>query len=82
MVCQRVAAIIGASGDNGDTPVVPLRAGGDYSGVLAFSRASTSHLDITNESILRDAAHSLAPAVPLLVTDAAGFLHAGTRRPA
>lgn len=76
-----VAVIIGASGGIGAALVAALRAGGGYSDVLAFSRASTPPLDITDETSLRHAAHSLAPAAPALVIDATGFLHDGTHRP-
>ena len=81
MTGQGVAVVIGASGGIGAALIAALRAGGTYSDVLAFSRASTPNVDITDEASLRDAAHSLAPAVPLLVIDATGFLHDGTHRP-
>lgn len=81
MIDKGMAVIIGASGGIGAALVAELRAGGSYSDVVAFSRASTPHLDITDEASIRDAADSLAPAVPLLVIDATGFLHDAAHRP-
>lgn len=76
-----MAVVIGAGGGIGAALVGALRAGGGYRDVAAFSRSGTLPLDITDEASIRDAAASLAPATPLLVIDATGFLHGGTHRP-
>lgn len=81
MTDERVAVVIGAGGGIGAALVGALRAGGGYRDVAAFSRSGTPPLDITDEASIRDAAASLAPAAPLLVIDATGFLHDGTHRP-
>jgi NAD(P)-dependent dehydrogenase (short-subunit alcohol dehydrogenase family) len=78
---ESVAVVIGAGGGIGAALVGALRAGGGYRDVAAFSRSGTLPLDITDEASIRDAAASLAPATPLLVIDATGFLHGGTHRP-
>jgi short-subunit dehydrogenase len=78
---ESVAVVIGAGGGIGAALVGALRAGGGYRDVAAFSRSGTLPLDITDEASIRDAAASLAPAAPLLVIDATGFLHDGTHRP-
>lgn len=81
MMDESVTAVIGAGGGIGAALVGAVRAGGGYRDVVAFSRAGTPPLDINDEVSLRDAAASLAPAVPLLVIDATGFLHGTTHRP-
>ena len=81
MTDESVAVVIGAGGGIGAALVGALRAGGGYRDVAAFSRSGTPPLDITDEASIRDAAASLAPAAPLLVIDATGFLHGGTHRP-
>jgi len=81
MTDESVAVVIGAGGGIGAALVGALRAGGGYRDVAAFSRSGTPPLDITDEASIRDAAASLAPAAPLLVIDATGFLHDGTHRP-
>ena len=81
MANESVAVVIGAGGGIGAALVRALRTGGGYGEVVAFSRSSAPPLDITEEASLRGAAASLAPAVPLLVIDATGFLHDATHRP-
>ncbi|MCX7371147.1 MAG: hypothetical protein NTW56_01690 [Alphaproteobacteria bacterium] len=76
-----MAVVIGAGGGIGAALFDALRASGGYRDVVAFSRASTPRFDITDEASVRDAAASLAPAVPLLVIDATGFLHDAAHRP-
>lgn len=81
MIGESVAAVIGAGGGIGAALLDALRASGGYRDVVAFSRASAPRFDITDEASVRDAAASLAPAVPLLVIDATGFLHDATHWP-
>jgi len=81
MIGESVAVVIGAGGGIGAALFDALRASGGYREVVAFSRASTPRFDITDEASVRDAAASLAPAVPLLVIDATGFLHDAAHRP-
>ncbi len=81
MIGESVAVVIGAGGGIGAALLDALRASGDYREVVAFSRASSPRVDITDEASIRDAAASLAPAVPLLVIDATGFLHDASHRP-
>lgn len=81
MTGESMAVVIGAGGGIGAALLDALRASGVYGEVVAFSRARTPGFDITDEASLRDAAASLAPAAPLLVVDATGFLHDAAHRP-
>ena len=81
MIGERVAVVIGASGEIGAALVDALEVSGRYHGVMAFSRAGTMRLNIIDEASMRDAAANLAPAVPSLVIDASGFLQDAAHRP-
>jgi len=81
MIEGSVAVVFGASGGIGAALLHALRADGSHREVMAFSRAGTPRLDITDEASLRDAAASLAPSIPTLMIDATGFLHDAGHRP-
>jgi dTDP-4-dehydrorhamnose reductase len=63
MTNESLAVVIGAGGGIGAAFVGALRAGGDYRDVVAFSRAGTPPLDITDEGSLRVTAARRRPSV-------------------
>lgn len=81
MIGEAVAVVVGASGGIGAALVAALSDSRHFRAVVALSRAGTPRVDITDEASLRDAAASLAPATPLLVIDATGYLHDASHRP-